>query len=388
MPISATKQSDSEKFSGNGFFSDEVDLPVNINKQWRKSFNFSLIGCGRIGHCYATVLNSHPEMNLHSVVDMNPDAARAFGQSFRCSYHSSLDEMIAAGDPPDCAIICTPPSTHAEIAIRLMENRIHTLCETPFALDCDSAEKMMAVSGTYGICLMMGAKFRFVSDIIQAKGLIEAGILGHVLEFESDFRDVVNMNDRWNTQPEISGGGVLIDSGTPVIDAIHYLFGSLYSIRAEEGRRVQSKTVEDTVRLELLTESGILGTVHLSWVLKNSGEDYFRIYGTHGNMCVGWKRSMYRPLGAGDWIQFSEGYSTQKALKLQLHHFINVITGKESPEISPAETLAAVRVMETAYRSLQSGNNLIIRSGTAPAGRKLSVINSDSNSFPTWIFNR
>ncbi|HSW38701.1 MAG TPA: Gfo/Idh/MocA family oxidoreductase [Acidobacteriota bacterium] len=363
-------------------------MPVNISKQWHKSFNFSLIGCGRIGHCYATVLNDHPEMKLASVVDINPEAARAFGNSFRCFSYNSLDELLAAGNLPDCAIICTPPSNHAEIACRLMENGIHILCETPFALDSFSAEKMFAVSGAYGVSLMMGAKFRFVSDIIQAKGLIEAGILGHVLEFEGDFRDVVTINDRWHMIPEISGGGVLIDSGAPVIDAVHYLFGPLYSIRAEESRRVKSKTVEDTVCLEVMSESGVMGTVHLSWVLKNSGEDYFRIYGTHGNMSIGWKRSMYRPLCAGDWIHFSEGYSTQKALKLQLRHFINVITGKEAPEISTHETLETVRVVETAYQSLQSGKNMILNSRASSVERNLSVINSDNNSFPTWVFNR
>jgi predicted dehydrogenase len=363
-------------------------LRVNISRQWRKSFSFALIGCGRIGHCYATVLNSHPEMKLDSVVDTNRDAARAFGHSFRCSCYSSLDDLLSSGQRPDCAVICTPPSSHAEIACRLMENRIHVLCETPLALDSATAEKMTAISGTYGVSLMMGTKFRFVSDIIQAKGLIDAGILGHVLEFEGDFRDSVDMNGRWNVQPEISGGGVLIDSGVPALDAVHYLFGSLYSVHAEEGRRIQSHDVEDTVRMEVLTESGVLGTVHLSWVLKNSGEDYFRFYGTHGNMCIGWNRSIYRPGGSNDWIHFSEGYSTQKALKLQLIHFINVITGKEAPEISAAETLDTVLVMETAYQSIRSGKHLPIHPGAAPAERKLSVINSDKDFFPTWVFDR
>ena len=363
----------------------------NISKHLRKSFSFTLVGCGRIGHCYATVINSHPDMSLASVIDINPEAARAFGSSFNCDSYVSLDDYLATGKFSDAAIICTPPSEHSEIASRLMKNRIHVLCEPPFALNIASAEKMIDISRAYSVSLMLGSKFRYVSDTIQAKGLIEAGILGHVLEFEGDFRDMLDMSSRWNVQPEISGGGVLMDSGSSAIDAARFLFGSIQALRAEEGRRVQSKDVEDTVRLELSTSSGILGTLHLSWALKNNGEDYFRIYGTQGNMCIGWKKSMYRPSGAVDWIQFGEGYNTQKALRTQLCHFIKVVSGEEIPEISAEEELESVRVIEAAYKSLASGNHMNI-SASADSRlleeRKLSLISSPKASFPTWIFNR
>ena len=362
-----------------------------IAKNKRKSFTFTLIGCGRIGHCYATVINAHPDMSLASVIDINPGAARAFASSFDCDSYSSLDEYLAAGKFSDAAIICTPPSEHGKIAMQLMKNRIHVLCEPPFALNVDEAETMINISRTYGVSLMLGSKFRYVADTIQAKGLIEAGILGHVLEFEGDFRDMLDMSSRWNVQPEISGGGVLMDSGSSAIDAVRFLFGSIQTLRAEEGRRVQSKDVEDTVRLELSTASGILGTLHLSWALKNNGGEYFRIYGTQGNMCIGWKKSMYRPNGAVDWISFGEGYNTQKAHGMQLRHFMDVVSGEEIPEISVEEELESVRVIEAAYKSLATGNHIHL-SGNADSGlldqRKLSLISAPKASFPTWIFNR
>lgn len=357
----------------------------------RKSFSFTLVGCGRIGHCYATVINGHPDMSIASVIDINPEAARAFSSSFNCDSYTSLDDYLATGKFPDAAIICTPPSEHSEIASRLMQNRIHVLCEPPLALNLAAAEKMIDISRTYGVFLMLGSKFRYVADTIQAKGLIEAGILGHVLEFEGDFRDMLDMSSRWNVQPEISGGGVLMDSGSSAIDAARFLFGPIQTLRAEEGRRVQSKDVEDTVRLELSTASGILGTVHLSWALKNNGEDYFRIYGTQGNMCIGWKKSMYRPNGAVDWIHFGEGYNTQKALRMQLRHFINVVSGEEIPEISAEEELESVRAIEAAYKSLASGNHMNVSGESDPellSERKLSLISSSKVSFPTWIFKR
>jgi predicted dehydrogenase len=365
-------------------------LRVNASKRWRKSYTITLIGCGRAGHCYATVLAGHPEMKLSAVIDVNPEAAHAFSNSFNCVSYASVDEFLDSGHFTDCAVVCTPPSAHTDTTCKLLKNRINVLCESPLALSSDEARKMFEIARTSGVTLMMGSKFRFVADIIQAKGLIQAGILGHILEFEGDFREIVDMNSRWNVQPEISGGGVLIDSGSLVIDAVRYLFGTIQAIRVEEGRRVQSKDVEDTVRIELSTDDSILGTLHLSWSLKSSGDDYFRIYGTQGNMCIGWKRSIYRPNGAADWINFGEGYSTQKSVKLQMAHFIDVVSGEEAPEITAEESIEAVRVIEYGYQSLVSGRHLNIYPTLSDpallAERKLSIINAPKTTFPTWIF--
>ncbi|MBN1571130.1 MAG: Gfo/Idh/MocA family oxidoreductase [Acidobacteria bacterium] len=356
-----------------------------VHSRWRKSLTFALIGCGKAGHSYATIINNHPKTELEAVVDINTDAARAFGASFGCKSYASLDEYLAANSLAECAIVCTFPSDHADIACRLMQRQVNVLCEQPFALDSLSAERMINISRTYGVQLMMGSKFRFVPDIIHARGLIQAGILGHVLEFKGDFRDSTDMRNRWNSQPKLSGGGVLIDKGSAAVDIVRHLFGPIEWIRAEEAQRIQSEDIEDTVRLELRTQSGVMGTIHLSWTLKSTSDDYFRIYGTQGNLCIGWKKSMYRPNGAIDWISFGEGYSTMKALTLQLSNFANCVVEDELPEIDDADELESVRTIETAYQSLQTGQylNLHPASNTPAAAlseRKFSVLSSGKAS--------
>jgi predicted dehydrogenase len=326
-----------------------------VHKGWHKPLKVVLVGCGRIAHSYATVIDNRPDMTLAAVVDTNPEAARAFGTSFRCNFHTSLDDYLSGNDPAECAVICTPPSDQTETACRLMQRGISVLCEKPFALDSASALKMVEVSRTFGAQLMMGSKFRYISDFIHAKGLIQAGIIGQVLVFEIDFRDAVDMRNRWNIRPEISGGGVLIDSGGHAIDIARYLIDPVLKVRAEEASRVQSPEVEDTVRLDLCTTSGVIGTINLSWTIKNASDDYVRIYGTQGTLCIGWKNSMYRPNGAVDWIRFGEGYSTLKAITRQMINLAEVLAKEGIPETNAEDGLEAVRVVEAAYQSLPTG---------------------------------
>ena len=358
-----------------------------MHSRWRKPLKFALIGCGKAGHSYATIIDNHPKTDLAAVIDTNPEAARAFGVSFGCKSYASADEYLAANKLADCAVVCAYPSANSEIACKLMQHRVNVLIEQPFALDTASAEKMLDISRTYGVQLMMGSKFRYVPDIIHARGLIQAGILGCVLEFKGDFRDTVDMRNRWNVQPQLSGGGVLMEKGGMSVDMVHQLFGPIQSIHAEEGQRIQSEAIEDTVRLELRTVSGIMGTIHMSWTLKSDGDNYFRIYGTQGNLCIGWKKSMYRPNGAVDWINFGEGFSTMKALMLQLSNFTNAVTEGEIPEINADDELESVRAIEIAYQSLRTGQCLDLRA-SSPANcspsedRKFSLVGSTKVSCP------
>lgn len=350
-----------------------------MHSRWRKTFKFALVGCGKTGHSHATIIHNHPKTDLAAVIDTNPDAARAFGASFGCKSYTSVEEYLSGGRIADCAVVCAYPSENSDIAVNLMQRRMHVLCEQPFALDSASARKMADVARTYGVHLTVGSKFRYVPDIVHARGLIQAGILGHVIEFKGDFRDLVDMRNQWYSQPQLSGGGVLMDRGGNAVDIVRNLFGSVRWVHAEEGQRIQSGDVEDTVRLELRTESGIMGTVHLSWTLKSSGDDYFRIYGTQGSLCIGWKKSMYRPNAAVDWINFGEGFSTMKALTLQLTNFVNAVAEGETLDVDAGDALESAHIIEAAYQSLRTGQRLELNAGSRPvpappAERRLSVV--------------
>ena len=199
----------------------------------------------------------------------------------------------------------------------------------------------------------MASKFRYVDDVIRAKSIVASGILGEIILFENTFTSRVDMAVRWNADRARSGGGVLIDNGTHSVDLMRYFLGPLSEVQAIEGKNVQGLAVEDTVRLFVRSESGVMGSVDLSWSLNKELESYVNIYGSHGTVQVGWKQSRYRQTSSSDWVVFGSGYDKLQAFGRKLENFCLAVRGEQPLLINAEDAIASVQVIERAYASLE-----------------------------------
>lgn len=314
--------------------------------------NFLLVGTGGIAQSYASAFEKHPEATLAVVADVRLDAAQALAARFNCPAFTSLADAIDAGPPVDAVVICTPPNTHEELTLAALRRGTHVLCEKPFTLTTDSARRMAAEAERSGRLLTMASKFRYVTDIVTAKTLTESGVIGEVVLFENAFTGRVDMSRRWNANPAVSGGGVLIDNGTHSVDIMRFFLGPLAAVHAVEGKRVQGLPVEDTARLFVRSSAGVMGTVDLSWSLNKELDWFVNLYGSTGTIQIGWKQSRYKQQG-GDWVVFGGGYDKVQAFRDQVTNFARVIRGDEPLRITAEDAVASVTVIEAAYRSLR-----------------------------------
>lgn len=289
--------------------------------------------------------------DLVAVADVRHEAAVALAQAHDARAYSDYRAMIES-ERIDAAIVSTPPQTHPDICIELMERGIHVLCEKPLAIDSRSAERMLDAAQRCEVKFTMASKFRYVDDVLRAKAIVTSGILGDIILLENTFAGHVEMKHRWNSNPEISGGGVLIDNGTHSVDIVRYFLGPLAEVQAVEGKRIQDIPVEDTVRLFVRTQKNEMGSIDLSWSLNKQSPYYISIYGAEGTVLVGWKDSRYRRTSDQDWIVFGQGYNKFQAFRSQIDNFVGAIHGEETLRIKPIDALASVIVVEAAYEAL------------------------------------
>ena len=117
---------------------------------------------------------------------------------------------------------------------------------------------------------MMASKFRYVDDIVQAKAILASGLIGNVLFYENCFSCKMEMAGRWNADPNISGGGVLIDNGTHSVDIARFFLGHIKEVGAEDRSVSSGMDVEDTVQISFVTENNSLHTGTWQDVQENS----------------------------------------------------------------------------------------------------------------------
>jgi predicted dehydrogenase len=316
----------------------------------RTQLYFGMIGCGRIAQTYLQVLQANPECRLKGVADIRKPTAQSVGNQYGCKSYADYRQVLE-DNQVDAVILCTPPNTHAEIATFFLENGVHVLCEKPLAISSDQAASMVQKADEKDCLLMMASKFRYVDDIIKAKGIVESGILGDVVLFENVFCSKVDMKERWNAEKEVAGGGVLIDNGSHSVDIARFLLGPIVKVQSEEGKRIQKLGVEDTVRLYFRTQSEVMGAVDLSWSIHKEQESYIDVFGTEGVLSIGWKSSKYRQSEKMHWVTFGNGYDKLAAFSAQVKNFVDSIKGKAMPLISGIDGLESVKVIEAAYKS-------------------------------------
>jgi predicted dehydrogenase len=313
---------------------------------------FGLVGAGGIAQSYAQAFQRCESSRLVAVADVREEAARALAEGLGCQSYDSYQAM-ARRTKLDAVVVCTPPVTHADICQYFLDHQMHVLCEKPFTLDVKSARTLVETAARSGLTLTMGSKFRYVDDVIRAKSIVTSGILGEIILFENAFTARVDMSSRWNANPAVSGGGVLIDNGAHSVDLMRYFLGPLADVQVVEGKRVQGLTVEDTVRIFVRSQSGVMGSIDLSWSINKELDSYINIYGSHGTIQVGWKESRYHQSSSRDWVVFGKGYNKVQAFRSQIDNFAKAIRGEEMLLITAEDGLASVQAIEAAYQALR-----------------------------------
>ncbi len=326
---------------------------------------FGLVGAGRIAEAYAQAFEGAGEVKVAGVADVRSEFAGALAARLGCPGFGSHETMSAAC-ALDAVVVCTPPATHPEISRYFLRRGIHVLCEKPLSIDLRGARLMAQEARRSGAILTLASKFRHVEDVIRARRLVESGAIGEVVQVENSFTTRIDMSSRWNSDPALSGGGVLIDNGPHSVDLMRLFLGPLVDVQIVEGPRSQGLAVEETVRLFVRNARGILGSIELSWSLGKEADSYLTLYGTQGVLQLGWKESRYRQISATSssaWIPFGSGYDKVQAFRSQIVNFAGAIRGGEDLRITIEDALAGVQVIESAYRALDDSRWTAVTAG-------------------------
>lgn len=244
-------------------------------------------GAGGIANTHMDALRSNG-IAVAAVVSRTEDGARAFAQRWGIPRWGTDPAMLFTPEI-DCVHICTPPNLHYEMAVTLLEQGKHVLCEKPLCFSDEQARRLARLAARTGRVCAVNFNVRFHTACQAARKAVQAPDFGRVLlihgSYLQEFGALPAPVD-WRMNPQLAGrmhavteiGSHWMDLAqwisTRRITAVSAQFDHFHPTRYVENgvmhaqpgpnRTPMAVDSEDAAVISLRFEDGAMGAVVLS----------------------------------------------------------------------------------------------------------------------------
>ncbi len=217
------------------------------------------------GHAngYAGVLTHLPDAELVAIADDNEARGRAAAEQFGAEFTADYRDVLARDDI-DAVVICSENVRHAELTIAAAEAGKHVLCEKPLATTMEDAQAMIDACAKAGVKLQTAFPVRFNAAAVAFRDAIRAGRVGTPLAVIARNPGTCPMS--WFVDPDLAGGGAVMDHTVHVIDVLRHIFeAEVTEVYAEADTRIYDIPVDDTGLVMFRMSNGLRGSLDTSW---------------------------------------------------------------------------------------------------------------------------
>jgi predicted dehydrogenase len=176
-----------------------------------------IVGLGRSGWgIHANGLSRLADhFSIVAVCDPDKERQEEAKARFGCSTYDDYTDLVA-DDKVELVVVANPSQLHCQTSIAAMRAGKHVIVEKPMAPSLAEVDEMIAVSKETGQLLTGFQNYRYDSDFLKIKEVLESGVLGRpVLIRFTDHK----FCRRWDWQTlKRFGGGLLNNMGPHLID--------------------------------------------------------------------------------------------------------------------------------------------------------------------------
>ncbi|HEY0863404.1 MAG TPA: Gfo/Idh/MocA family oxidoreductase [Lacunisphaera sp.] len=320
---------------------------------------FAIIGCGLIGRKRAA---SMAPGQLRYACDLDATRAADLARS-HAGATPLTDYATALADPAvNAVIVATLNGALAPIALAAVRAGKHVLVEKPGALNAAQLRTLQAAAEQTGVRVRIGYNHRFHPALQKARELADSGVLGPMMFLRGRYGHGGRKGyDReWRADPQLSGGGELIDQGVHLIDLAGWFMGDFPKVEGHAATYFWDMKVDDNAFLSLRTAGGQTAWLQVScteWKNMFSLELYGRdakvsidgLGGSYGQeKCTYYK--MLPQMGPPETTVWDYP-AGDNSWKLELAAFEEDIRTGRTPSPGLREGIRTLEIVESIYRT-------------------------------------
>ncbi|TDQ42163.1 Gfo/Idh/MocA family protein [Aureibacillus halotolerans] len=222
-------------------------------------------GVGGISHLHFRQLADIDEVTVTALSDPNgasiAKAIKQFPELDNAQCYSSYEDMLQT-EQLDAILLCSPHTLHFSQAMAALDAGCHVLIEKPMTCSSDEAATLCKQAKAVDKVLQVSYQRHFMPIFQYVKEALTDGTIGELTSVNASLYQhwMVGTRNSWRQTPSLSGGGMLMDSGSHIIDVLLWTTNMTPgTIRAHISQ--QGSPVEIDSHISLQFEEGPLANI-------------------------------------------------------------------------------------------------------------------------------
>lgn len=306
---------------------------------------------------YTAAIADLPETELVAIYDDNPTRLTEATNRFGVAGYATPDDLLERDDI-DAVLVMAENALHRPLVETAAAAGKHVLCEKPLATSHEDGLAMVDACEKAGVKLGIVFPVRYNRAAIALRDLVRSGEIGAPLAIKAT--NPGRVPPGWFTDPELAGGGAVMDHVVHVADLLRWIFDEeIVQVYAEVDTLLNPGMAVDDVGLLMMTLSnGLTASLDASWSRPKRWPTWggltIDVIGERGVVAMdAFNSSAILVENTGprhELLGWSDG--ADAAL---LRDFIGAIERDEPPPISGLDGLRAMDVALAAYQSAATG---------------------------------
>jgi len=323
-----------------------------------------LVGSGNMARTHANHWRKIKEVVVAGVVTKDPDSVTNLPIPENTQRFDNLEQALDNAEF-EIVDICTPTTTHVDLALLAISRRKHLFIEKPMARNLADCDRINLAAEAAGVNLMVGHVVRFFPEFAAGKRAIDSGAVGIPAAIRTS-RTAGHPKGGWNNwfADPAQSGGVLLDMAIHDMDWIRWCFGPVERVFAKGlYGRDEYKGVLDYGLVTFKLRSGAIAHVTGSWAHVGPFRTTFEVCGDGGMLehdssrTAPYSLALRTPPGTapGVAIPASPMAPEDDPYYLELREFTDSILEERPPSVTGKDARAAVELALAALQSIETG---------------------------------
>jgi len=250
-----------------------------------RRLRWGVAGCGNFAeHYFLPALQLAQRSKLVSVFSHDIKRAKNIASKFSAPKAFDDYDLFLSSDI-DTVYISGKNSDHYSQIIKAAKAGKNILCERPLALRSSQVEEIIKVCKEEKVKLLIDYLHRFHPLVQKAKELINKNMIGKIISISASYNIDLSPSDNFRFNKDDSGGGVLRDLGSLIIDMLRYFGGEIIDVKAYMDNVIYKSNVEDFASAIVKFEKGGYGYFNVSYNAKKAF-NRVEIMGCNGSITI------------------------------------------------------------------------------------------------------